>query len=71
MQFLEYGEREGENRLLLRRLFDAIDVDKSGTIDKMELLTAFNNQDVVSLLTNQNLVNEGHLFEEAFIQMDR
>ena len=41
LQFLEYGENEGENRLMLRRLFDAIDVDNSGTIEKKELLTAF------------------------------
>eukprot|EP00944_MAST-04C_sp_MAST-4C-sp1_P008625 g8625.t1 len=74
LQFLEYGEREGENRLLLRRLFDAIDVDKSGTIDKVELLTAFNNnQDVVSLLQRKpelSILLRPDLFEEAFIQMD-
>ena len=74
LQFLEYGDREGENRLLLRRLFDAIDVDKSGTIDKMELLTAFNNnQDVVSLLQRKpelSILLRPDLFEEAFIQMD-
>ena len=44
LQFLEYGENEGENRLMLRRLFDAIDFDNSGTIEKKRTFNCFQLQ---------------------------
>ena len=74
LQFLEYGENEGENRLMLRRLFDAIDFDNSGTIEKKELLTAFNyNKDVVSLLKRKPslaILLRPELFKESFFKFD-
>jgi Ca2+-binding EF-hand superfamily protein len=74
LKFIEYGETQSSNRLILRRLFDAIDTDGNNSVEKTELLYAFRrNPDVVAILTRKPslaILLKPKLFQEAFLQMD-
>lgn len=73
MRFIRCGEEQSENRLLLRRLFDAIDTAQSGLVEKVDMLEGLStNVDAIAILMRKPqlaVLLKPNLFDEALFKM--